>query len=81
MTSIGGLGGVLRIHVQILQQARLRKRRFVVDSRASIAMPTSADFEVKGAVYPEISNNLQRNIEVQWTKKRLLVFFCAKDRR
>lgn len=41
------------VHVQILQQAGLGKRRFVVDSRTPIAMSTSADFEVEGAIYPK----------------------------
>lgn len=50
MASIGGLGRVLRVHVQVLQQHRLREGGLVVDARAPISMAAGADFEVEGAV-------------------------------
>jgi len=51
MRSVGRLCGILRVHVQVLEQACLREGWFVVDTRASITMTASTDFEIEGAIY------------------------------
>lgn len=50
MTAIRGLGRVLRVHVQILQQHRLREGGLVVDARAPVPVTAGSDFEVERAV-------------------------------
>lgn len=47
MRAIGRLGRVLRVHVQILEQDRLRESGFVVDARAPVAVSAGADLEVE----------------------------------
>uniref|UniRef100_A0A2M4B2T8 Putative secreted protein n=1 Tax=Anopheles triannulatus TaxID=58253 RepID=A0A2M4B2T8_9DIPT len=51
MTAVGRLGRVLRVHVQVLQQASLREGGLVVDARTPIPMPAGSDFEVERTVY------------------------------
>lgn len=50
MTSISGLCGVLRIHVQILKQASLRESGFIVDSRAPVTMTAGSNLKIKRAI-------------------------------
>ena len=50
MRSVRRFGRILRVDVQILEDDRLRKGRFVVDSGASFAVTTRADLEEEGAI-------------------------------
>lgn len=59
MTSIGGFGRVLRIHVQILEQHSLAEGGLVVDARAPVSMATRSDLEVERAVH---SGKGKRNV-------------------
>ena len=49
--AVGGLGRVLRVDVEILQDDRLRERWLVVDPRASFAVSARPDLEVKRAIH------------------------------
>lgn len=55
MRSVSRLCRILGIHVQILEQACLRERWFVVDTRASITMTAGTDFKIEGAIYSKIN--------------------------
>ena len=50
MTSVRRFRRVLRVHVQVLEEAGLGESRFVVDAGASVPVPASPDFEVEGTV-------------------------------
>lgn len=95
MASVGGFRRVLRVHVEVLQQAGLRERRFIVDPRAAVPMAARSDLEVKRAVDPkkETHNNqafkqfLWRGVNTYGDGRifllksdYLLVLFCAKNR-
>jgi len=56
---------VLRVHVQILEQHRLREGGLVVDSRAPVAVAAGAYLEVERAVHPVDWN-------VEWNSVNLL---------
>lgn len=81
MRSISGLGGVLWIHVQILEQASLWESRFVMYSRAAVPMSASSNLEVERAIDPKIKCK-QINIGRTWKFLHLcysLVFLGTKD--
>ena len=50
MRPVRGLCTVLRILVDVQQNNRLTKSRFVVDAWTAIAVTAGPDFEVKGAI-------------------------------
>lgn len=81
MGSISGLGGVLWIHVQILEQASLWESRFVMYSRAAVPMSASSNLEVKRAIDPKIKRK-QINFGRTWKFPYLsysLVFLGTED--
>ena len=50
MGSVGRLGRVLRVNVEVLQDDGLAESRLVVDPGAPVTMPTSTDFKVKRTI-------------------------------
>jgi len=85
MGAVRGFGRVLRVHVQILEQHRLREGGLVVDSRAPVAVAAGAYLEVERAVHP-VDWNVEWNSVNYWPREnmcamrlRLLVLFRAKN--